>query len=44
VATTPKSSTAREALRICFRQHYQFTVNANGEVTVDFNDIESICS
>lgn len=27
-----------------FRQHYQFTVNANGEVTVDFNDIESICS
>src|SRR6185369_15474942 len=27
-----------------FRQHYQFAVNANGEVTVDFNDIESICS
>ena len=27
-----------------FRQHYQFTVNANGEVTVDFNNIESICS
>ena len=27
-----------------FRQHYQFTVNAEGEVTVDFNDIESICS
>ena len=27
-----------------FRQHYQFTVNANGEITVDFNDIESTCS
>ena len=27
-----------------FRQHYQFAVNANGDVTVDFNDIESICS
>ena len=27
-----------------FRQHYQFTANANGEVTVDFNNIESICS
>jgi len=27
-----------------FRQHYQFTVNANGEVTVDFNNIESVCS
>jgi hypothetical protein len=27
-----------------FRQHYQFTVNANGEVTVDFNNIESTCS
>jgi hypothetical protein len=27
-----------------FRQHDQFTVNANGDVTVDFNNIESICS
>ena len=27
-----------------FRQHYQFTVNANGEVTVDFNAIDSTCS
>jgi len=50
---TPRVSSANDtevlhgeggAPDLFFRQHYQFTVNANDEVTVDFNDIESICS